>query len=201
MGSSLADDQLKAISYARRIVFATKTQSFRLRTKVTYLPLSDRAALARKLIASLDDMQEAETELLGLDLAQDRAAQLDANPSLGISSENSDGNCAPFLSAKHEGHSASRCRFRDCRSALIVPTAQRKIANDFYRAYLQTRQLVCDNPQRDAVIRIPSIRKHSMAQFPYNLIYRVVTINSEQYLQILAIAHHSRRPYYWQQRR
>jgi toxin ParE1/3/4 len=75
-----------------------------------------------------------------------------------------------------------------------------KIASDFYRAYLRTRQLVCDNPQRYPVIRMPGIRKHSMMQFPYNLIYRVITIEDEPCLQILAIAHHKRRPYYWRQR-
>jgi toxin ParE1/3/4 len=75
-----------------------------------------------------------------------------------------------------------------------------KIANDFYRAYLQTRQLVCDNPQRYPVIRMPSIRKHGMMQFPYNVIYRFAAMDGEPCVQILAIAHHRRRPYYWQQR-
>jgi toxin ParE1/3/4 len=80
-----------------------------------------------------------------------------------------------------------------------------KIANDFYRAYLHTRQLVCDNPLRYPVvripgIRIPGIRKHGMLQFPYNLIYRLTVAEGEQCLQILAIAHHRRRPYYWEQR-
>jgi toxin ParE1/3/4 len=75
-----------------------------------------------------------------------------------------------------------------------------KIANDFYRAYLQTRQLVCDNPLRYPVVRMPGIRKHGMMQFPYNLIYRLTVVEDETCLQILAIAHHRRRPYYWEQR-
>jgi Putative addiction module component len=61
------------------------------------LPLSDRAELASKLIASLDDMQEAETESLWLDVAQDRATQLDGNPSLGISFEHSDAKLRAIL--------------------------------------------------------------------------------------------------------
>ena len=49
-----------------------------------HLPLKARAALAEQLIASLDEHSEAELEAMWLDLAQARAAQLDANPSLGI---------------------------------------------------------------------------------------------------------------------
>jgi toxin ParE1/3/4 len=75
-----------------------------------------------------------------------------------------------------------------------------KIASNFYRAYLQTRQLICENPHRYPVVRPPDIRKHSLPQFPYHLIYRVATTEGTQSLQILAIAHHRRRPYYWQQR-
>jgi hypothetical protein len=66
-------------------------------TQALCLPLSDRAELASKLIASLDDMQEAETESLWLDLAQDRATQLDGNPNLGISFEHSDAKLRAIL--------------------------------------------------------------------------------------------------------
>jgi Putative addiction module component len=61
------------------------------------LPLSDRAELASKLIASLDNMQEGETESLWLDVAQDRATQLDSNPSFGISFEHSDAKLRAIL--------------------------------------------------------------------------------------------------------
>ena len=49
-----------------------------------HLPLKARAALAEQLIASLDEPSEAELETMWLDAAQERAAQLDANPSLGV---------------------------------------------------------------------------------------------------------------------
>jgi Putative addiction module component len=68
-----------------------------LEAQALSLPLSDRAALASKLIASLDELQEAETEALWLDVAQDRAAQLDANPNLGVSFENSDAKLRAIL--------------------------------------------------------------------------------------------------------
>jgi putative addiction module component (TIGR02574 family) len=49
-----------------------------------HLPLKARAALAEQLIASLDEPSEAELEAMWLDAAQERAAQLDANPDLGV---------------------------------------------------------------------------------------------------------------------
>jgi Putative addiction module component len=49
-----------------------------------HLPLKARAALAEQLIASLDEPSEADLEAMWLDAAQERAAQLDANPNLGV---------------------------------------------------------------------------------------------------------------------
>ena len=48
------------------------------------LPLKARATLAEQLIASLDEPCETELETMWLDAAQERAAQLDANPSLSV---------------------------------------------------------------------------------------------------------------------
>ncbi len=62
-----------------------------------HLPLKARAALAERLIASLDDPSEAELETMWLDAAQERAAQLDANPSLGVPFEASDARIRSFL--------------------------------------------------------------------------------------------------------
>jgi putative addiction module component (TIGR02574 family) len=49
-----------------------------------HLPLKARAALAEQLIASLNEPSEAELEAMWLDAAQGRAAELDANPGLGV---------------------------------------------------------------------------------------------------------------------
>ena len=68
-----------------------------LEAQALSLPLSDRAELASKLIASLDELQEAETESIWLDVAQNRATQLDADPGLGISFENSDAKLRAIL--------------------------------------------------------------------------------------------------------
>jgi putative addiction module component (TIGR02574 family) len=62
-----------------------------------HLPIKARASLAEQLIASLDDPSEAELETMWLDAAQERAAQLDANPGLAVPFETSDARIRGFL--------------------------------------------------------------------------------------------------------
>lgn len=52
---------------------------------------------------------------------------------------------------------------------------------------------VCDSPQRYPIERKPDIRRRRMENFPFTILFRVVS-NS---VQILAVAHHRRRPAYW----
>ena len=69
-------------------------------------------------------------------------------------------------------------------------------ANAFYEQYLHTRRLILTAPQLYPVVRSPDIRKHVMQQFPYSVVYRTTADDT----QILALAHHKRRPFYWAQR-
>ncbi len=62
-----------------------------------HLPLKARAVLAEQLIASLDEPAEAELEAMWLDVAQERAAQLDANPNLLVPFKTSDAHIRGFL--------------------------------------------------------------------------------------------------------
>ena len=52
---------------------------------------------------------------------------------------------------------------------------------------------VCESPQRYRVERQPDIRRIGMTQFPYAVLYR----ESTGAVQVLAVAHHRRRPSYW----
>jgi hypothetical protein len=54
----------------------------------------------------------------------------------------------------------------------------------------------CRTPQRYGIVRSPNIRKVSLQGVPLSIIYR--EINGE--VQVLAVAHHRRRPEYWAQR-
>jgi toxin ParE1/3/4 len=76
-------------------------------------------------------------------------------------------------------------------------TVSANTANAFYEQYLQARRLILAAPQLYPVVRSPDIRKHVMQQFPYSVIYRTTTAGV---MQVLALAHHKRRPFYWAQR-
>jgi plasmid stabilization system protein ParE len=76
-------------------------------------------------------------------------------------------------------------------------TVSAKTANAFYEQYLQARRLILTAPQLYPVVRSPNIRKHVMQQFTYSVIYRTTEAGDTQ---ILALAHHKRRPFYWAQR-
>jgi len=52
---------------------------------------------------------------------------------------------------------------------------------------------VCESPQRYPIERKPDLRHVRMKRFPYTVLYR----NVSGTIQVLAVAHHRRRPQYW----
>jgi len=52
---------------------------------------------------------------------------------------------------------------------------------------------VCESPQRYPIERKPDVRCIQMQRFPYTVLYRDVSGT----VQVLAVAHHRRRPQYW----
>ena len=52
---------------------------------------------------------------------------------------------------------------------------------------------VCGGPQRYPIEREPDIRRILMTRFPFTVLYR----EKDGVVQILAVAHHRRRPQYW----
>jgi toxin ParE1/3/4 len=53
--------------------------------------------------------------------------------------------------------------------------------------------LVCESPQRYPIDKKPDIRRIRMKRFPFTILYRVAS----ETIQVLAVAHHRRRPQYW----
>lgn len=53
--------------------------------------------------------------------------------------------------------------------------------------------VVCLAPHRNPVERPPDIRRKRLKRFPYTVLYRE-GLNS---IEVLAVAHHRRRPHYW----
>ncbi len=52
---------------------------------------------------------------------------------------------------------------------------------------------VCESPQRYPIEMKPDLRCGRMKRFPYTVLYR----NVSGTIQVLAVAHHRRRPQYW----
>ena len=63
--------------------------------------------------------------------------------------------------------------------------------------YLASFEQVLDhlraNPRRYPIVREPDIRRARMPRFPLSIIYR----EAGERIEILAVAHHRRRPAYW----
>jgi toxin ParE2 len=65
----------------------------------------------------------------------------------------------------------------------------------FLSAVEQTVERISTHPEAGAPLA-SEFRKRIVSGFPYNIIYRV----SEDYIYLVAVAHHHRRPGYWRDR-
>jgi hypothetical protein len=66
----------------------------------------------------------------------------------------------------------------------------------YHAAMLRTLVKACETPTRFRIVRLPDLRTVALRGFPLAAIYRA--IGDE--VQVLAIAHHRRRPGYWGRR-
>ena len=63
----------------------------------------------------------------------------------------------------------------------------------YLAAFEQALETVRDNPQRYRIVKEPGIRRVPLARFPLSIVYR----ETRERIEILAVAHHKRRPAYW----
>jgi hypothetical protein len=96
------------------------------------------------------------------------------------------------------------------KEAIFHPEARVEMNEsfDFYEARLdglgirfllaveQTVGRISTHPDAGALVGAGEFRKRIVPGFPYNIIYRVW----EDYIYLVAVAHHSRRPGYWRER-
>ena len=63
----------------------------------------------------------------------------------------------------------------------------------YLAAFEQVVEAVRENAHRYRIVREPDIRRAPLARFPLSIIYR----ETSERIEILAVAHHKRRPAYW----
>jgi len=63
----------------------------------------------------------------------------------------------------------------------------------FLKEFESTVSAICAAPHRNPIERSPDIRRKRLQRFPYTVLYRE-TANT---VELLAVAHHRRRPHYW----
>ena len=63
----------------------------------------------------------------------------------------------------------------------------------YLSAFDTAMQAVCEAPECYRIEFPPSIRKHRVPGFPFNILYRIVGSD----IEVLVVAAHRRRPGYW----
>ena len=81
-------------------------------------------------------------------------------------------------------------------TAFYIARSDKKLGLAFAAEFDRAANLLIGNPEIGQVFR-GDVRRFVMRRFPYNVYYH--TVSGE--LQILAIAHQSRRPGYWANRK
>ncbi len=67
----------------------------------------------------------------------------------------------------------------------------------YLAAFEASAKQACEHSQRYPIALPPDIRRIRLVRFPYSIIFRATS----EGIQILAVAHHRRRPDYWRTRR
>jgi toxin ParE1/3/4 len=70
---------------------------------------------------------------------------------------------------------------------------RRGLGASFLTEFDQAMEQVCAAPHRRPIEKRPDIRRMGMKRFPYSVIYR----EASHCIEVLAVAHHRRRPLYW----
>ena len=74
---------------------------------------------------------------------------------------------------------------------------QTGLGRSYHNAFLSAVAMIVADPTRFKVVHKADIRKLRLRGFPFDLIYRQAGLA----VQILAVAHHRRRPGHWTDRR
>jgi plasmid stabilization system protein ParE len=73
---------------------------------------------------------------------------------------------------------------------------QRGLGKRYDDAFESALRVICDAPARFRIIAEPDIRSTMLRGFPYSVLYH----EAGGVVEVLAVAHHRRRPGYWRER-
>jgi len=91
----------------------------------------------------------------------------------------------------HEFHPEAEAEFLE--SVGFYESRVKGLGAAFIDEFELTIDLVCEAPKQNQIECEPDIRRVPLSRFPFTLIYR----EKQFKLQVLAVAHDSRRPQYW----
>lgn len=80
-------------------------------------------------------------------------------------------------------------------AALFYKAASSQLGSDFLDDVKRTVDRLCQFPQAGEAIT-SDLRRILLHRFPFNLVYAI----EENVIVVIAVAHHGRRPGYWQSR-
>lgn len=95
---------------------------------------------------------------------------------------------------KYEFHPDAEAEFLE--SVGFYESKVRGLGETFIDEFEAVVNLVCESPKQRLIECEPDIRRASLSRFPFSLIYR----EKQSTVQVLAVAHDSRRPQYWLKR-
>ena len=72
-------------------------------------------------------------------------------------------------------------------------TRRAGLGASYLAEFESTLERVCEAPTQYPIEREPDIRRITLRRFPFTVLFR----ESESMVQVLAVAHHRRRPSYW----
>ena len=78
-------------------------------------------------------------------------------------------------------------------TVVYYETRRAGLGAHYLAAFEQALETVRANSHRYRIIHEPDIRRAPVARFPLSVIYR----ETSERIEILAVAHHKRRPAYW----
>lgn len=87
-------------------------------------------------------------------------------------------------------------KFERFEAAAYYKQQRQELGDSYFEDYQKTMERILKFPDRYKVALEPDIRKLAFDLFPYHVIYRFI----DSKIQVLAVAHQSRRPNYWHNR-